>query len=375
MRYKNMKTLILSCNTGEGHNSCSRAIKEYFDGLSEVCEVVDTLSFISDFVSNTISQGHDFIYQHLPKLFSGGYDFAEKHEEIFAKNSPVGLLLASCTPKLYAYIQENGFDTVISTHVFSAFILTDILQKYEPRLKTAYVSTDYTCSPSTKQSNLDYYFVPDESLVADFLSANIPNEKIVASGMPVRQAFYKRADKTAMKDKFGIDRHSKHLVIMCGSMGCGPLNPIVRLLSEQLPEGYEASVVCGKNAKLKEQLEKFSEKNPRIHALGYVTEMSALLDSADLYLTKPGGLSTSEATVKGLPMVFIDAVAGCEKYNMDFFLRKGCAKSAEEPAAIVGICLTLLANEEERRKMSLAVEKLHKGNAAQEIYQTLSKNV
>ncbi len=82
-----MKTLILSCNTGEGHNSCAKAIKEYYDTVGDECVIKDGLEFISPKVSNFISWGHTFIYRHLPLLFKYGYVYIEKHPTMFKEGS------------------------------------------------------------------------------------------------------------------------------------------------------------------------------------------------------------------------------------------------------------------------------------------------
>ena len=73
--------------------------------------------------------------------------------------------------------------------------------------------------------------------------------------------------------------------------------------------------------------------------------MALLMDSADLYLTKPGGISVTEAASMRLPMVFIDAVSGCEEYNKDFFLRTGGAVTGQTPREIARTSLSLLSNE------------------------------
>lgn len=82
------------------------------------------------------------------------------------------------------------------------------------------------------------------------------------------------------------------------------------------------------------------------------------MDSADLYLTKPGGLSVTEAYVKALPMVCIDAVAGCEEHNRNFFLRMGAAKTGRNVQQLRNLCLRLLTDRrqlaEMRKTMQLA---------------------
>ena len=81
-----MKALILSCNTGQGHNSCSAAIKECFEAHGTVCDVTDALGFISQGVSKFISKGHVFVYRHMPWLFRRGYRYSERHGEYLGKS-------------------------------------------------------------------------------------------------------------------------------------------------------------------------------------------------------------------------------------------------------------------------------------------------
>ena len=123
--------------------------------------------------------------------------------------------------------------------------------------------------------------------------------------------FYIRGDKEKAKEAFNIKPNNTHLLLMCGSMGCGPMKQLTEDLSQRLEPNCEISVVCGTNQKLFRELEQKFDSYPNIHIHGFVQDMSSLMDSADLYLTKPGGLSTSEALAKALPMVLIDAVAGC----------------------------------------------------------------
>ena len=76
-----MRTLILSCNTGAGHNSCARAIQEVYQSRGETCDVIDALLFISKRASKFISNWHTRIYLHAPKFFSAGYEKAEEKDD------------------------------------------------------------------------------------------------------------------------------------------------------------------------------------------------------------------------------------------------------------------------------------------------------
>lgn len=148
---------------------------------------------------------------------------------------------------------------------------------------------------------------------------------------------------------------STHLLMMCGSMGCGPMKQLTELLSHRLEPNCEISIVCGTNMGLHQKLEQKYRSHPNIHIHGFVQNMNTLMDSADLFLTKPGGLSTSEALAKALPMVLIDAVAGCEAYNLRHFTEIGGAVTASTVGKLTELCFELLKDPQRRSAMESAL--------------------
>ena len=360
-----MRVLILSCSTGGGHNVCAGAIGEAFLQRGDPCNIEDSLRFVSDRLSRFMSWGHTTMYRHIPGLFRVGYGFAEKHPAMLQDDTAVYNLLTSGTEQLYTHIQEGRYDTVICTHVFSGLLLRQMLKEYPLPLKTAFVATDYTCSPGTANSGLEHYFIPSASLAEEFIAQGVPEEKLIPCGIPVRQAFFEQLDKADAKQRMGLDPAHTHLLMMCGSMGCGPLERLTKLLSEGIEKEMELTIVCGTNQKLRNELAEGYGNHPNIHICGFVTDMACLMDSADLYMTKPGGLSTTEAAVKNLPMVLIDAVAGCEAYNLRYFVQAGGAVTADTPGELCDICLELMGDEKRRARMAAALASLPHQNAAQ----------
>ena len=339
-----MRTLILSCNTGEGHNSCAKAIQETYAAHDETCDVVDALQFISKRASQFISDWHSRIYRHAPKLYKAGYHTAEERTSVFREGTTVYRYLTSGSEKLYHFILDGGYDNIICTHVFPALALTAMLKHHPMPLVTSFVSTDYTCSPSVENSELDYYFIPDISLTEEFVQCGVPREKLIDSGMPVKQAFYQDTDKAAAKAELGLPADHQHLLFMCGSIGCGPIKELTEDLLIRLTSEQELTIVCGANEELFAKLERHFAHDPRIHIHGMVDYVPLLIHSADLFLTKPGGLSTSEAAACGVPMLLMDTVAGCEGHNLNFFLRQGIAVTADTPKHLADLAAALLAD-------------------------------
>ena len=365
--------MILSCNTGGGHNACAGAIQQAFTEQGHCCHIADSLHFVSDKLSRFMSWGHTTMYRHIPGLFRVGYGFAEKHPAMLQDDTAVYKLLTGGTEQLYSYIRQGQYDAVICTHVFSGLLLAQTVKEHPLSLHTAFIGTDYTCSPGTASSGLDRYFIPAPSLAEEFIAQGVPEEKLIPSGIPVRREFYEQRDKAQAKQKMGIDPTHTHLLMMCGSMGCGPMERLTKLLGKGLQRDMELTIVCGTNQKLRSELTEGFGKYPNIHIRGFVTDIACLMDSADLYLTKPGGLSTTEAAAKNLPMVLINAVAGCEAYNLHYFVRSGGAVTADEPEKLCGICLQLMADEKRRKQMEAALAALPRQNAAQCICDTMCK--
>ena len=137
-------------------------------------------------------------------------------------------------------------------------------------------------------------------------------------------------------------------------------------LVQRLPDDVEISVICGTNRKLSRQLNHLVSDRQNVHIHDYVDHVALFMDSADLYLTKPGGLSVSEALCKRLPMVLIQAVEGCETYNMRYCLDKGAALTAETPAAIAELCAGLIDDDRKLDAMRAAMSRLS-GRPAAEI--------
>ena len=266
-------------------------------------------------------------------------------------------------------IVNNGYDNVICTHVFPALALTEVLRRHPGlSITTSHVSTDYTCSPCTADSRLDWYFMPSGLLKDEFVRCGIPEGKLVASGMPVRKAFYQASDKAQAKKALGIEPSQTHLLMMCGSMGCGPMEEITEVLRSKMGDTDVLSVACSKNETLLKKLTKLSADCPNIRILGQVDDVPRLMRGTDLFLTKPGGLSTSEAVAANLPMVLIDAVAGCEEHNLDYFLRAGMAVTADTPEKIADLALSLAHDEALLSSMRNAMQESTARPAAEAIY-------
>ena len=335
-----MKFLILSCNTGGGHNATAAAISEYFTAHGQTCVTMDCLDFLPQMKAKLISEGHVLLYRKAPKLFGLGYRFEEEHMPRF--------ILSQCesyADEFCQAVQQVGCDAVINVHVFSALIMTAARRQFGLELPGYFVATDYTCSPGVAQADLDAYFIPHESLTAEFVQCGVPADRLVPTGIPVRPAFCTGVPQREARERLGLSAEGRLVLLACGSMGAGPREELAQLLDQQLPAEDQLVVICGTNEKLERDLEK-DRLSDCVSIVGFTREMDLYMDAADLILTKAGGLSTTEALMMRLPMVYNNAVPGCETRNLEFMVSHGYARTADTPEALTELVCSLLREPE-----------------------------
>ena len=362
-----MRVLILSSNNGGGHNAVAAALKESLENNGGVCRIEDCLSFLAPWLSRLIAWLHSFVYCRIPRFYGAAYRFTERHSAMFEKGRMARFLLGLGKRRLASVIREGNYDTVLCTHVFAAMMLADTVEQYRLTIKTGIVETDYTVSPGAAACDMDWHFVPSELQKRQLSALGVPANQIIVSGIPVRSEFYHTLRKDEAKKLLGILPEQRHLLMMCGSTGCGPLEELLLSLSGKADAWTYISVICGGNAALRDSLSEQYREQKNIRIYGRTEEVALLMDSADVYLTKPGGISISEAAAKGLPMVLIDAVSGCEAYNLEFFIRTGGAVSGQSVEELTEQCVLLLEDTQKRSAMSEALSLAVPGSSAKTV--------
>ena len=367
-----MKALILTCNTGEGHNSAAAAIRETFLAQGAQCDIVDSLNFISQRASKFISNWHVRIYKYMPNVFRTGYAFAEKHPGLFEEEKWINKYLSSGAGELYELIQENQYDVIIAVHVFAGVVITALRQKYKVDIPACFVATDYTCAPITEECDVEIFFIPHEGLIDEYVAAGIPKDKLVPTGIPIRSGFRAPVDKGEARARLGMEKDEKNILLMGGSMGCGPIDDLVADLAEHLPDGATLTVVCGTNEKRLRALSKRPAKNVRL--LGFSDQVPLLMDAADLFISKPGGISISEAGTKGLPLLLLNTVGGCETRNLAYFTFRGWAGTADTVEELSRCCIRLLEQPEALSEQSARLKAAFSADPSMEIFRYVSEH-
>ena len=360
-----MRVLLLSCNTGEGHNSTAKAIMSVLEERGVECKMEDVLACLSPKFSKFVCNWHVRLYKYAPKLSDAGYRALERNSGEPDESTPLYDLLALGARKLWEIVVDGNYDAIVCVHVFSALMMTELRRKWGVREPCFFVDTDYSVPPFLDQSELDGYFIPGEDVKEEFVQAGFPKEKLIVTGIPVRQEFYTHADRAETRADLGLPQEGIVALLMCGSMGCGPIRQIGEDLTARLPKGSVVVAVCGKNEKLYEAMAEL--QNPSLRVLGFSRNVPEYMDAADLIVTKPGGLSSTEAANKHLPMVFINAVGGCEAKNFERFIEQGFALGSKEADEVVDQAVYLASNTLAREEMVRLLAERFSQNSAEAI--------
>lgn len=351
-----MKVLILSCNTGEGHNSAARALSGHLISEGFECTVTDTLSLVGKNISQMVSDL--YLYSTRTSLFKYVYKIGMSISISLEKfKSPVYHWNSFYASRLQQYIEEGRFDAVVCTHLFPAEAMTAIRKKGGLKsIPCIFIMTDYTCIPFLDETELDAYVIPHEHLTEEFAERGIDRRKLYPFGIPVSAEFHskspkKEARQAVIKDLgLALEPESSWLLIMTGSMGFGNTQKIVDEIQRQRKGPVDIIVICGKNA---EMLKSLKEKNTEnVHPVGYTDRIPLLMDACDVLFTKPGGISSTEAMSKHIPLIHTEPIPGCETRNAEFFHYHGMSFSSRNIRRQVNTALRLCHDRRYRKKMT-----------------------
>ena len=318
-----MKILILSCNTGGGHNSAAKAIKEALDENGHVCNIMDALSFGGQKASDLVCDAYIEIVKKTPRLFGEIYKMGTKLGQINLQNSkvrsPVYYINKLYSNALEEYINQNDYDAIICVHIFAAEALTSLKKHGKLNIPFYFVATDYYCPPMLEETLPDAIFIAHKDSTFSYVNHGIDKSLLVTTGIPVSKKFLVKKDKAEARKELGLDEDDEIFLMMSGSMGYGDLLNTTSYIFANGNEHTKIIAITGHNEELYNEFESTFKDDKRLILLGFTDKVSDYLDACDVLLTKPGGLSSTEALAKGVVIVHTTPIPGCETENVQFF--------------------------------------------------------
>lgn len=367
-----MKILILSCGTGGGHNSAALAISEELNKRNIKSDFKEYLDIINPKIRSHVNKLYIRSTTGKGKLFKSIYRLGELYRKTKIK-SPVYQLNSLSKNKLYKYIIENQYDYVVTTHLFAAEVLTRIKKEYD--IHFIAIATDYVCIPFWEETNPDYFIIPSKELETNFIEKGIKEEKIMPLGIPVSNRFVEPYDKDKLLKELGLAKERKYILILTGSMGFGKLDEILEKLLKEIDKAYTIIVGCGNNEKMKHSLNYQFKNDKQILLLSFTKDIHKYMKIADIILTKPGGLTTTEIATIRKPFIHTMPIPGCENYNATYFSKKGMSLKSDNTENVIDNVLKLIKDPDIQKQMIENQERYIKKEACNTICEFIINQV
>lgn len=367
-----MKVLVVSCDTGGGHNAAAQA----------VCENLTAHGHSACFLELYELRSH-----RLTRYSSSLYTWSTRRSPVFGSIYKVGDRLSRrlqgskgksvvyhfndiSSQKLARYLHDGGYEAVVATHLFAAEALTALRLRGQACMPLIAVETDYTCIPFWHETAMDRYLIPHPDCLDDFLDHGLPFDKVLPWGIPVSAAFSAPKEthegaRQAVRERYGFRSDQPLFVVMSGSMGYGHLEGLVRALVDD--GGSSVVVGCGHNEALQGKLCGLYRDEPRVAVEGYMDDPARYMRAADVCLTKPGGLTSTEAAVLGVALVHTTPIPGCEEHNARFFLERGLSRTGMTVEDQALAAYTLAGHPQQRATMVEAQKRVIPPDAAERL--------
>lgn len=264
-------------------------------------------------------------------------------------------------------------DLCVATHFLPGEILAWLIAKKKLRARNAVVVTDYDVHAMWLCRTVDRYYVALEEAAEYMAAVGVPREKVRVMGIPVDPVFARPVERAAARKRLHLDANAPIVLVSAGGEGVGPIEQLVRdLLMMKRP--WQVVAIAGRSEKMRRHLEELSRTAgslpggaPRLCAVGFTTEMDQYMAAADLLAGKAGGLTTSEALARALPMVLIEPIPGQEERNADHLLEAGAAIRCNNLPVAAWKVGTLLDDSARLRSMQEAARRMARPNAAANI--------
>ena len=370
-----MKILVLSMTVGQGHNSTSKALRAALLKKGHQCDILDTYKFLNKAIGLGFDKGYVAMGRFVPKLNETIYKGAEKANGRADMKLYFPWAFANLAKsKLQKYIDEEKPDVIVCSIVMTAMLITALKEAgtYDDRIKSIGIVTDYSLHPFWEYTAMDYFVAANELLIPEFTQRGIPENKILPTGIPVDPKFARAIPRNEARRKLGLDLDKFTVLLASGGMGFAGMTPVMEDVDQM--EGIQLVAVCGSNKRLKSRLTAMEYKN-EVHVLGFVDNMEEYIDAADIVITKPGGLSSSETVAKGKPLLLMKPMPGVENMNLAFLLNNSLAVHCSQYQSVSQVIMQLRLNDLKLKEMERAQRKWGKKHSAKTLAEFIEKLV
>lgn len=365
-----MKVLILSISAGGGHIHAARAIETYTtinDPNSEV-KVIDTLKYINPIIDKVVIGSYLKSIKISPSIFGKLYSYSDNEDGFANVSSKFNELMAF---RILPLINDFLPDIILTTHFFPTEMLSILKYKNKLDIPCVTLLTDYSSHNFWIHPGINAYIVSNSDMIGEMMEKGVSKDTIYNLGIPVKPDFIVNYDRTKTLTELNLDPKKLTILIMGGSLGLGK----IRNLYEELKivdRDFQIIVITGSNKKLYSELFKLqatSSKETRI--IGFTHEVNKYMQACDLLLTKPGGLTITEALVCETPLGLFSPIPGQEEKNAQFLLRHNLAVNIGKIKHCKESIENLISDSEKLTEMKNNCKDFSKPNSGNDIYKLM----
>lgn len=372
------KILILSVSAGAGHGRAAEAIRAQalIDYPDSIVQHVDVM----DYASAAFRKVYTDFYLHLvnkaPNLWGYLYNYSNDAKPDSNLEKMRRAIEKWNAKSLLKFIRDFAPSAIICTHFLPAEILSRLHASVGLSYPTWVQVTDFDLHRMWVHPHMQGYFAANEEVAFRMRGQGLAESTIQITGIPIMPMFTKAPSRDICAAELGCDPNILTLMLMSGGAGVGDMATLAeRILSMEI-DGKQADfqliVLTGKNQNAYQRLLGVQAKyGQRLFPIGFSTQVERLMRCADLIVTKPGGLTTSECLAMGLPMIVNAPIPGQEERNADYVIEHGAALKAVDEVALLYRIQHLMARRDQLHKMRTHALQIARPNAAADVMNTV----
>jgi processive 1,2-diacylglycerol beta-glucosyltransferase len=362
------RVLLLSATSGAGHVRAAQALEKAFVARGDCAvEHIDALQHVSKLFQRVYDQAYISMVRRAPELMGVLYERTDQPWLHPRRRLALDRLNTGPMIRLLKRIQP---DLCVATHFLPAEIIAWLIAKRKLLAHNAIVVTDYDVHAMWLCRTVDRYYVAIDEAGEYLARIGVPREKVRVTGIPIDPLFATPVNRSEARKQLGLDANAAVILISAGGYGIGPVEQLVKdLLALQRP--WQIAAIAGKSEKTRKRLEELAKeagnlasRSPSLCPVGFTTEMDKYMAAADLMVGKAGGLTTSEALARALPMALIEPIPGQEERNADHLLEAGAAIRCNNLPAAAWKIAALLDDSARLARMREAARNLGRPAAA-----------
>ncbi|MCM3611074.1 galactosyldiacylglycerol synthase [Planococcus sp. MERTA32b] len=351
---KKVLLLPLLDSMPSGHHQVADAISELIHANSEEieCRKLDILSEWNSWIEKSIVAG----YLGWIRRFPGSYAWIYRKLAYRSRSErPHKFYEVLFMDKVKEILEKEKPDLIVCSHGFASLFINRLKESGECAIPALNIYTDFFINDVWGCSHIDYHFAPSRQ-VKDALVANcnVAESRIFVTGIPISSKFERRTRRTGIKDDA-----KNRILLSGGSVGLGNIGELVKKRDRGTNCGVK--VLCGANKDLYEDIrripDEFAEAYPYISSK---EEMNRIYDEVDAVISKPGGVTVSEALRKGLPIFISSALPGQEQINLQILMEMDLVTLVPEGEDAIDFTCNALQDEATMRKFNEAAVRYRK---------------